>query len=144
MDCIGSAGIANGAAAGLVERLHGVWRDVSLDINVILEGDVVLGDGVSIGAGCVLHDCSLAAGTRAVCIPYAGGLESEQTLRCSLLAEKGALEMVPPDAVTAPDVAAAIGRAMARAEAVSTPVDMSGAEKTGMMLMSALNRHRNT
>ena len=87
---------------------------------------------------------TLAAGTRAVCIPYAGGLESEQTLRCSLLAEKGALEMVPPDAVTAPDVAAAIGRAMARAEAVSTPVDMSGAEKTGTMLMSALNRHRNT
>jgi bifunctional UDP-N-acetylglucosamine pyrophosphorylase/glucosamine-1-phosphate N-acetyltransferase len=38
--------------------------DVFLDINVILEGEIQLGDGVQIGAGCVLSDCSLAAGTR--------------------------------------------------------------------------------
>jgi len=38
--------------------------DVYIDINVILEGDVSLGDDVQIGPGCVLKDCQLAAGTR--------------------------------------------------------------------------------
>jgi bifunctional UDP-N-acetylglucosamine pyrophosphorylase/glucosamine-1-phosphate N-acetyltransferase len=39
-------------------------RDVSIDINVVLEGDIELGQGVVIGPGCVLRDCSLAAGTQ--------------------------------------------------------------------------------
>jgi bifunctional UDP-N-acetylglucosamine pyrophosphorylase/glucosamine-1-phosphate N-acetyltransferase len=38
--------------------------DVSLDINVVLAGHVVLGEGVQIGPGCVLEDCELAPGTR--------------------------------------------------------------------------------
>ena len=38
--------------------------DVYIDVNVILEGDVSLGDGVKIGPGCVLKNCKLAAGTR--------------------------------------------------------------------------------
>jgi bifunctional UDP-N-acetylglucosamine pyrophosphorylase/glucosamine-1-phosphate N-acetyltransferase len=38
-------------------------RDVSIDINVVLEGNIELGEGVVIGPGCVLRDCSLAAGT---------------------------------------------------------------------------------
>jgi bifunctional UDP-N-acetylglucosamine pyrophosphorylase/glucosamine-1-phosphate N-acetyltransferase len=36
---------------------------VIIDINVVLEGDIELGDGVSIGPGCVLTNCKLAAGT---------------------------------------------------------------------------------
>ena len=40
-----------------------VGRDVQIDVNVILEGTVVLGDGVSIGAFTRLKDVSLAAGT---------------------------------------------------------------------------------
>ncbi len=40
-----------------------VGRDVVIDINVVLEGATDLGDGVIIGPGCVLTDCSLAAGT---------------------------------------------------------------------------------
>ena len=39
-------------------------RDVELDAGVILEGTVELGDGTRIGAGCVLRNCRLAAGTR--------------------------------------------------------------------------------
>jgi len=39
-------------------------RDVFIDVNVILEGEVVLGDKVHIGPGCVLKNCHLAAGTR--------------------------------------------------------------------------------
>lgn len=38
--------------------------DVFIDINVVLEGDIVLGDDVHIGPGCVLKNCRLAAGTR--------------------------------------------------------------------------------
>jgi bifunctional UDP-N-acetylglucosamine pyrophosphorylase/glucosamine-1-phosphate N-acetyltransferase len=40
-----------------------VGRDVVIDINVVLEGENELGDGVLIGPGCVLTDCRLAAGT---------------------------------------------------------------------------------
>ena len=39
-------------------------RDVTLDVNVVLEGEVSLGDGVSVGPGCVIRDSQLAAGTR--------------------------------------------------------------------------------
>ena len=40
-----------------------VGSDVQIDVNVILEGRVVLGDGVSIGAFTRLKDVSLSAGT---------------------------------------------------------------------------------
>ena len=40
-----------------------VGLDVCVGINVVLEGKNLLGDGVSIGPGCVLKNCDLAAGT---------------------------------------------------------------------------------
>ena len=39
-------------------------RDVHIDVNCVFEGDVVLADGVSIGAHCVLKDVAIGAGTR--------------------------------------------------------------------------------
>jgi bifunctional UDP-N-acetylglucosamine pyrophosphorylase/glucosamine-1-phosphate N-acetyltransferase len=39
-------------------------RDVAIDVNCLFEGDVKLGDGVSIGANCILKDVRIAAGTR--------------------------------------------------------------------------------
>jgi len=39
-------------------------KDVFIDVNVVFEGRVVLGDGVSVGANCVLRDVSVGAGTR--------------------------------------------------------------------------------
>lgn len=38
-------------------------RDVVIDINVVIEGEVVLGDGVKIGPNCIIKDSKLAAGT---------------------------------------------------------------------------------
>ena len=38
-------------------------RDVRIDVNVVLEGRVELGDGVRIGPGCVLRNVRLGAGT---------------------------------------------------------------------------------
>lgn len=39
-------------------------QDVFIDVNVVLEGEINLGDDVQIGPGCVLKNCNLAAGTR--------------------------------------------------------------------------------
>jgi bifunctional UDP-N-acetylglucosamine pyrophosphorylase/glucosamine-1-phosphate N-acetyltransferase len=39
-------------------------RDVLIDINAVFEGDVLLGDGVQIGANCVLKNVELAAGVQ--------------------------------------------------------------------------------
>ncbi len=50
--------------------------DVYIDINVILEGDVSLGDGVEIGPGCVLKNCQLAAGTRVHAYSVLEGMRS--------------------------------------------------------------------
>lgn len=41
---------------------HG--RDVFLDVNVVLEGEVQLGHGVRVGPNCVLRDCAIGAGTQ--------------------------------------------------------------------------------
>ena len=38
-------------------------RDVMIDVNCIFEGEVVLGDGVRVGANCILRDVTLGAGT---------------------------------------------------------------------------------
>lgn len=40
-----------------------VGRDVVLDVNVVLTGNVKLGDGVRIGPNCWLENCELGAGT---------------------------------------------------------------------------------
>jgi bifunctional UDP-N-acetylglucosamine pyrophosphorylase/glucosamine-1-phosphate N-acetyltransferase len=39
-------------------------RDVVIDVNCVFEGHVVLGDGVQVGANCVLRNATVAAGTR--------------------------------------------------------------------------------
>ena len=41
---------------------HG--QDVVIDVNVVLEGDVALGDGVEIGANCVIRNAHIGAGSR--------------------------------------------------------------------------------
>ena len=39
-------------------------RDVAIDVNCVFAGEVVLGEGVSVGANCVLRNVKIAAGTR--------------------------------------------------------------------------------
>ncbi|MBN6513980.1 bifunctional UDP-N-acetylglucosamine diphosphorylase/glucosamine-1-phosphate N-acetyltransferase GlmU [Acinetobacter pittii] len=41
-----------------------VGHDVRIDVNVIIEGDCELGDFVEIGAGCILKNTKIAAGTK--------------------------------------------------------------------------------
>ena len=51
--------LGNASNAGLT-----VGNDVVIDVNVILEGDVTLGDGVEIGPNCIIKNSTLAAGTK--------------------------------------------------------------------------------
>lgn len=37
-------------------------RDVFIDVNCVFEGDVVLADGVTVGANCVIRNCTIDAG----------------------------------------------------------------------------------
>jgi acetyltransferase-like isoleucine patch superfamily enzyme len=65
---------ANSAMEGgvRIRDPHHVWlrgnlvsgSDVELDINVIMEGTVVLGSGVRVGANCILKDSQIGANTR--------------------------------------------------------------------------------
>ncbi|WP_336166791.1 bifunctional UDP-N-acetylglucosamine diphosphorylase/glucosamine-1-phosphate N-acetyltransferase GlmU [Acinetobacter sp. 161(2023)] len=41
-----------------------VGHDVRIDVNVIIEGDCEIGDFVEIGAGCILKNTKIAAGTK--------------------------------------------------------------------------------
>jgi bifunctional UDP-N-acetylglucosamine pyrophosphorylase/glucosamine-1-phosphate N-acetyltransferase len=40
-------------------QIESVGRDVEIDINVVLEGRIKLGDNVRIGANCVIRDCEI-------------------------------------------------------------------------------------
>ncbi|WP_323841145.1 MULTISPECIES: bifunctional UDP-N-acetylglucosamine diphosphorylase/glucosamine-1-phosphate N-acetyltransferase GlmU [unclassified Moraxella] len=75
-----------------------VGQDVEIDINVIFEGDCVLGDNVKIGAGCVIKNTTIASNT--VVQPYsifdnAAVGENNQI---------GPFARLRPDAITAQDV----------------------------------------
>lgn len=84
----------------------------------------------------------LATGTRAVCLPFAGGNETEQTLRCQLLAERGVLQMVESDAVSAEEVASAIERALATPPPTAPIVNTTGAATSAALIRKALKIHQ--
>jgi len=50
-------------------------RDVRIDVNVVIEGDVSLGDGVSIGANCIVRDAQIGAGARVLPFTHIEGAE---------------------------------------------------------------------
>lgn len=52
-----------------------VGRDIFIDVNVILEGRVQLGDGVTIEANCVIRDSSIAAGAHIKAFSHVEGAE---------------------------------------------------------------------
>lgn len=56
----------------------------------------------------------LAAGCRAILVPFAERAETEQTLRANLLAERGRATALPTDGLTADTLAAAVRRALAQ------------------------------
>lgn len=79
----------------------------------------------------------LATGTRAVCLPFAGGGETEQALRCRLLAERGVVQVVEPGAVSAEQVARAVDRALEAQPPDRRVVDTNGASRSAALLLEA-------
>jgi predicted glycosyltransferase len=83
----------------------------------------------------------LAAGTRAVVVPFAEAGETEQTLRARRLAERGLVGLVEADALSPSALAAAIDAAAARPAArgpQSPAIDLDGARKTALLLRGLL------
>lgn len=69
----------------------------------------------------------LDAGLRAVVVPYAGGLETEQTLRAGLLAARGLIEVVDEADLGAESLAAAVRRALGK----PPPAGLAGLDTAG-------------
>jgi predicted glycosyltransferase len=76
----------------------------------------------------------LHAGARAVLVPFAGGAETEQSLRAGLLAERGRLEVVEESALAPAALAAAIDRAASGPRPQHGVVDLGGARQSAMLL----------
>ena len=81
----------------------------------------------------------LAAGIPGVVVPYAGGLESEQTLRARRLAERGVLQVVDEDNLTPRTLAAAIDRALATRPEALQGLAVDGGAEAGRILAADLD-----
>ena len=78
----------------------------------------------------------LDAGVRAVVTPYAGGLETEQTLRAHRLAARGLIEVVGEDDLGAGPLAAAVRRALGK----PPPAGLAGLDTGGAAATAAALR----
>ena len=77
---------------------------------------------------------TLQARARAVLVPFAAGAESEQTVRATLLAERGLVEVVKEAGLTPAALAAAIDRAAARPRPAPGAIDLDGARRSAELL----------
>jgi predicted glycosyltransferase len=82
----------------------------------------------------------LAAGLPAVVVPFAGGAETEQSLRAGLLEKRGLLTVIEEAGLDGPGLAAGIDRALARrgTAAPSVALATDGAARTADMLARML------
>jgi len=71
---MGGVLVSDGSRLDIRGRLE-CGRDVRIDVNVLIEGDVSLGDGVSIGANCIVRDAQLGAGVRVLPFTHIDGAE---------------------------------------------------------------------
>ena len=76
----------------------------------------------------------LRAGARSVVVPFAGGGETEQTVRARAFAEQRLVDVVTEDELTPPALAAAVDRATARPRPTHVKVDLRGAERSAELL----------
>jgi predicted glycosyltransferase len=76
----------------------------------------------------------LATRARGVIVPYAGGEETEQTLRGQLLAQRGLIQVVEERDLTPRTLAAAADRALSQARPDEALVRMDGANASARLL----------
>jgi predicted glycosyltransferase len=77
---------------------------------------------------------TLQAGARAVLVPFAGGTESEQTLRARLLADRGWVDLVEESVLTPAALARAIDNAMMRAPPMPGQFRLDGADASARLV----------
>ena len=77
---------------------------------------------------------TVQARARAVVVPFAGGSETEQTLRATCFAERGLLEMLDETALSPPALAAAIDRAARKPRPLAGAIDLDGARKSAALV----------
>ena len=80
----------------------------------------------------------LRAGTRAIVVPYATGLETEQTLRARLLAADAGLVVVEETELSAARIAEAVQAAVDRPPPRRPRIDLDGAATTARVVLDAL------
>jgi len=83
----------------------------------------------------------LVTGARALCLPFADGKESEQTIRCRLLAERGLLQIIEKDALCPEQVAKAVDRALESPRIEGPMVDTDGAARSAALLLEAVTAY---
>ncbi len=84
----------------------------------------------------------LQAGARCVAIPFAGGIETEQTLRCRLLARRGVLHMVAEKTLSPERLAAAVAAALEAPPAHAAGIAIDGLRRSPAMVLEALHEVR--
>ncbi|WP_205648795.1 glycosyltransferase family protein [Acuticoccus kandeliae] len=82
----------------------------------------------------------LAAGTRAIFVPFAANEETEQTDRAEALARRGLARVLAENGLTAPMLAEAVDAALAEARPGPQPIDTKGAETTAARLLAEAGR----
>ncbi len=83
----------------------------------------------------------LAAGTRAVVVPFAEGGETEQPVRARLLADRGLLTVVAPETLTPESLAAGIDAADRGARPI-VAFNMAGADGTAHAIVDAIEQQK--
>jgi predicted glycosyltransferase len=79
---------------------------------------------------------SLHAGCAALIVPYAGGLETEQTLRAGLLAERGLINVLDEADLTPENLAVGIEKALLRqSKRKAMTIRTDGAAETARLIM---------
>jgi predicted glycosyltransferase len=77
---------------------------------------------------------TVRAGARAVMVPFAGGHETEQSLRARCFAERGLLELVEERALSPETLAAAIDRAARKPRPAPGAFDLDGARRSAALI----------
>jgi len=76
----------------------------------------------------------MTSGTRGVIVPYAGGLETEQTLRARLLENRSGIRAIPEDMLDPPSLAAAVDAALDAPPPDASGLDTGGADKSAALI----------
>ncbi len=77
---------------------------------------------------------TVQARARAVVVPFAGGNETEQSLRAHCFARRGLVEVLEESALSPPALAAAIDRAARASQPSLGAIDLDGARKSAVLV----------